>query len=38
MAGAGAPGYLEDIIKNMLEKICLENQEQKEEDINERNS
>lgn len=35
MAGAGAPGYLEDIIRNMLEEICLENKEQNDEAANE---
>lgn len=35
MAGAGVPEYLEDIIRNMLEEICLENKEQKDEAANE---
>ena len=35
MAGVGAPGYLEDIIREILEEIYLENKEQKDEDANE---
>ena len=35
MAGVGAPGYLEDIIRKILEEIYLENKEQKDEDANE---
>ena len=35
MAGVGAPGYLEDIIRKILEEIHLENKEQKDEDANE---
>lgn len=37
MAGAGAPGYFEDAIKNMLEDIYTEEKEQKDESISERN-
>ena len=37
MAGAGAPGYLENIIKDMIQEIYSEDKEQKDEDTNERN-
>lgn len=35
MAAVGSPGYLENIIRKILEEICLENKEQKDEDANE---